>query len=63
MLQTSGAMWFDIRSISKLAYDYKDIIQDSLLKLKGLIGRIDILKSLFPNTFTLPELQKAYEII
>ncbi len=62
-LKTSDAMWFDIRNIPQLAYDHEEIIQDSLLKLKDLIGRTNILKSLFPDKFTLPELQKAYEII
>ncbi len=62
-LKTSDAEWFDIRCIPELAYDHAEIMNDALLKLRDLIDRTDILKSLFPNTFTLPELQRAYEII
>lgn len=62
-LKTSNAEWFPIDKIPSLAYDHNIIINDSLEKLKELIINSNILKSLFPNEFVLPELQKVYESI
>ena len=62
-LKTSNCAWFEIEDIPDLAYDHNLIINDSLEKLKKKILNSNILKSLFPQGFTLPELQKAYEII
>ena len=62
-LKTVDADWFDIKSIPNLAYDHNEILADSLVKLKELIFNTNILKVLFPNTFTIPELQNVYEII
>ena len=61
--KSSDCEWFPINNIPKLAYDHNDILLDALNKLKELVLNTDILKSLFPNDFTLPELQKTYEII
>ncbi len=60
---TSNADWFDINEIPDLAYDHKEIIPHSLDTLKNLINTSDILKSLFQDGFTLPELQKVFESI
>lgn len=62
-LKTSNADWFSINNIPKLAYDHNEILNDSLEKLKLEISNSNILKSLFPNGFTIPELQKTYESI
>lgn len=62
-LKTSNADWFSIDNIPTLAYDHNEILKDALEKLKVEIIRSNILKHLFPNGFTLPELQKAYESI
>lgn len=62
-LKTSDADWFPIDSIPKLAYDHEEILASSLEHLKDLIIETDILKSLFPGGFSLPELQKVYESI
>ena len=61
--KTSDADWFTINNIPNLAYDHNEIIKDSLEKLKSSILNSDILKTLFPNGFTIPELQKTYEAI
>lgn len=61
--KTSDSDWFSINNIPELAYDHNEILNDSILKLKELIYDSDILKSLFPNTLTLPELQSVYETI
>lgn len=55
--------WFSIQSIPKMAYDHEKQLIKSLECLKEKFFYTSILKSLFPNGFTIPELQKAYELI
>lgn len=55
--------WFPINKIPDMAYDHKDQLLKSLECLKEKISYTSIMVSLFPNGFTIPELQKAYEII
>lgn len=62
-LKTSDADWVPIDKIPNLAYDHNEILNDALENLKVQILKTDILKSLFPNDFTIPELQKVYESI
>lgn len=62
-LKTSNAEWFDINKIPNLAYDHNEILTDSLEFLKTKIVNSNILKSLFPYGFTIPEIQKTYESI
>ena len=61
--KTSSSDWFDIKSIPELAYDYNEILDGAIEELKNLIQSTDILKSLFPDEFTLPELQLVFESI
>ena len=62
-LKTSNAEWFAIDEIPPLAYDHNEIVEKSILYLKEQILNTDILKSLYPNGFTIPEIQKVYETI
>lgn len=62
-LKTSNADWFNIKNIPELAYDHNEILSDALETLKEKIFETDILKNLFNDEFTLPELQKVYETI
>jgi 8-oxo-dGTP diphosphatase len=63
-LKTSNADWFAINNIPiDLAYDHNEIINDALMKLKEKIVESDLLKVLFPDGFTMPEIQKVYESI
>ncbi len=62
-LKTSNADWFPINNIPALAYDHNEILKDALENLKIKIVNTNILKSLFPNGFAIPEIQKAYESI
>ena len=62
-LKASDTDWFSIDNIPELAYDHNEIIEESLLTLKDKIQSTDILKALFPNGFTIPEVQKTYETI
>lgn len=62
-IKTSNADWFPINNIPPLAYDHNEILNDALEKLKIKIINTNILNSLFPNGFSIPEIQKTYESI
>jgi 8-oxo-dGTP diphosphatase len=62
-LKTSDANWFDIKEVPELAYDHNKVLETNLRTLQEKIVESNILKSLYPNGFTLPEIQKAYETI
>lgn len=62
-LKTSDCDWFKIGNVPELAYDHNKIFKYSLEKLKELTHTTDILKSLFSNEFTIPEIQNVYETI
>ncbi len=61
--KTSNADWFSIDNIPELAYDHNEILDSSLNELRNKIVSSDILKSFYPDGFTLPELQSLYESI
>lgn len=61
--KTSNADWFDIDNIPDLAYDHNITLNKAKYNLKKLIVSSDVLNGMFPNGFTLPELQKVYETI
>lgn len=61
--KTSNADWFDISNIPNLAYDHNDVLSSAIDTLKERIITTDILKTFFPNGFTLPELQQVYESV
>ena len=60
---TSNADWFPIDKIPGLGFDHEEILNEALIFLQSKIVSTDILKALFPNDFTLPEIQKTYEAI
>lgn len=62
-LKTSDAHWFKIDEIPKLAYDHNEIFESCLKTLREDIFKTDILKTLFIDGFTLPELQEVCEVI
>lgn len=62
-LKTNNAIWFSIDDIPEMAYDHNDILSDAIAFLKTKIVSSDILKDLYPDGFTLPEIQKVYEAI
>lgn len=61
--KTSDADWVPIDKIPKLAYDHNVILNEGIETLRKRIVETDILKSLYPDGFTIPEIQKAYEVI
>lgn len=64
-LKTSAAEWFDIKDVKnlQLAYDHAEIIESAFHELKHQILKSNILTSLFPSGFTLPEIHQVYEAI
>lgn len=60
---TSDADWVPIDKIPHLGYDHNEILEAAIEQLKKDILNSNILKSLFPNGITIPELQKTYEAI
>ena len=61
--KTSNADWFPIDKVPRLGYDHEHILSEAIVAFRSLIIKTDILKALFPNEFTLPELHKVYESI
>lgn len=61
--KTSDADWVPIDNVPKLAYDHNDILSEGISTLKSKIVETDILKALYPDGFTIPEIQKVYEVI
>lgn len=61
--KTSDIGWVDINMIPELAYDHNETLEYAIDDLKDKIVTTDILKSLFPNEFTLPELHNVYTSI
>lgn len=63
--KSTATEWIPLHLIKdlELAYDHQEIITSTFEALKGRILNSNILVNLFPNGFTLPELQKVYEVI
>ncbi len=56
-------LWFDVTALPKLAFDCKEIIDNSLSKLNSKLKNIKYLKIFFPSDFTIPEMQHIYEFL
>ena len=61
--KASDADWFEIDRTPELGYDHKEILEKAIATLKEKIFSTNIMKKLYPSTFTLPELQSTYEKI
>ena len=63
--KTSNADWIPLSQIPNLslAYDHDEIIEEAFQFLKKRILNSNILATLFPNGFTMPEIHKVYETI
>lgn len=60
---TSDLAWFDIDKLPVLGFDHEKILSDALETLRKKIFESNILRVLFDDYFSLPQLQKTYEII
>lgn len=62
--KTQNSEWFNLRDVpTDLAYDHREILLEAIETLKHKVMRSTAVKDLLPKYFTLPELQKVYEII
>lgn len=62
--KTQDSEWFNLRDVpTELAYDHREILLEAIDTMKHKIMRSTVVKDLLPKYFTLPELQKVYEII
>lgn len=62
-LKTSDSDWYPIDMIPTLAYDHNIILNEAIDVLKKRLNETDLLNNLYPNGFTMPEIQKIYESI
>lgn len=61
--KASDADWFEIDRVPELGYDHKEILDKAIETLKIKVFTTNIMKKLYPDKFTLPELQQTYEKI
>lgn len=62
-IKTTDSDWVALNRVGNLAYDHNEILNNAKDKLKNLICNSNILSSLYPKGFTIPEIQMAYESI
>lgn len=62
-LRTIDAEWVDMKSIPNLAFDHNIILMSAIEVLRKRIKETDLLKNLYSDGFTMPEIQKVYESI
>lgn len=55
--------WCAADEVPALAYDHDEVFQVALSRLRSRIGYTNIVVHLMPDTFTLTELQRTYEIV
>jgi len=61
--KATAAGWFCVYHLPELAFDHKEIIEDSLHHLRFEVQSTNLAYQLLSDKFTLTELQQAYEII
>ena len=52
-----------LQSEEALAFDHAEIVMEGLLRIRNKVEYTDIAFNLMPQEFTLPDLQKVYEIL
>ncbi len=62
-IDTKEVKWFKISDLPKLPFDHQDIFNTSLEKLRTRVRYRPIGFELLPKKFTLPQLQKLYEVV
>lgn len=59
----ADARWFPLRALPPLAFDHQTILDYALERVRRKVEYTNIVYSLLPDTFTLTELQRVYELI
>ncbi len=59
----AGIEWFPVKKLPRLAYDHAGVIRYGVKRLRWKLEYSNVVWSLLPKTFTLTELQSAYEAI
>jgi 8-oxo-dGTP diphosphatase len=59
----AGVFWRDVGRLPKLAYDHSEIVKMGIERLLSKLGYTTIVQFLLPKEFTLPELQRVYEVV
>jgi len=62
-IQSDSGVWVSVDKLPVLAYDHSNIIKVAIERLRGKIIYTNVVKDLLPTRFTLPELQRVYEIL
>lgn len=60
---TQQPTYFPVDRLPNLAYDHTDIVKYALERLRSKLAYTTIIAALMPETFTLTQLQSAYEVI
>jgi len=55
--------WFPIDGLPKIAYDYNRVIRETNLQLKEVLVKLNNIKMIFKENFSISELQNIYEIL
>lgn len=59
----ADARWFPLRALPPLAFDHGAVLDYALSRVRNKVEYTNIVYSLLPDSFTLTELQRVYEII
>jgi 8-oxo-dGTP diphosphatase len=62
-IREHGACWWPVSKLPKLIFDHKEMVEESLLRLRTKAGMELIGKELLGDLFTLTDLKKLYEAI
>jgi hypothetical protein len=60
---TDGCRWWDLKARPPLLFDHDEMVERALMVLRVRLRHRPIGLNLFPDSFTLPELQRLYETI
>ena len=59
----ASTRWFSVNHLPNLAFDHRKIVGSALERLRNKVNYTSVAFQLLPKTFTLSELQRAYEVI
>ena len=63
LVEQHNAMWYDFDKVPDLVLDHNQMVSDAMVRLRRKARYQPIGFELLPEKFTLPQLQKLYEVI